>query len=105
MTTLYIAEKPELARAIVAGLIGDKKTGNGFTQVGKDTYVTWCYGHLFEFKSPEEINPDYKRWDINTLPMALMPIPIQPVKRAAAQAAVILKLLKKATYVINAGDP
>ena len=41
---LYIAEKPELARAIVEGLGGGTKR-NGYYECGTDR-VTWCFGHM-----------------------------------------------------------
>ncbi|WP_318441585.1 DNA topoisomerase 3 [Photobacterium leiognathi] len=105
MTTLYIAEKPELARAIAAGISESSSTKNGYIQCADGTLVTWCYGHLFEFVPPEKINPEYAKWNLSSMPMSLMPIPIKPTKKAAQQANVIKGLLSKASYVINAGDP
>ena len=40
-----IAEKPSLARNIVAG-IGEMKKKNGYFE-GGDYIVTWAFGHLF----------------------------------------------------------
>lgn len=104
MTTLYIAEKPELAKAIVAGISTSSTSRNGYIECNDGTLVTWCYGHLFEFVAPEKINPEYSKWTLNSLPMSLMPVPIQPSKSGSQQANIIKGLLKKSSYVINAGD-
>ncbi|WP_318521099.1 DNA topoisomerase 3 [Photobacterium leiognathi] len=104
MKPLYIAEKPELARAIVNGIGKNPKKNNGFIECENVT-VTWCFGHLLESQMPEEINPEYGKWDINHLPMRLMPVPIKPNPKSAAQLRTIQKLLKGRDKVINAGDP
>lgn len=41
---LVIAEKPELAKAIVEGLGGGSRK-DGYYECGSDR-VTWCYGHM-----------------------------------------------------------
>lgn len=53
---LFIAEKPSVARAI-SELLGVTSKGDGFIQCGNNT-VTWCFGHMLEFASPDEYTPD-----------------------------------------------
>ena len=48
---LFIAEKPELARAIASVLDGDSKKEDGYIQKDNDI-VTWGYGHLLELVMP-----------------------------------------------------
>ena len=43
---LIIAEKPSLARNIVAGIDGEMKKESGYF-IGKDYIVSWAFGHLF----------------------------------------------------------
>lgn len=65
---LIIAEKKELAEAIVAAIPGDKKyKGNSIT-VG-DYITCWIYGHILVHKEPEEIDPSLKKWTLESLPI------------------------------------
>ena len=64
-----IAEKPSLARNIVAG-IGEMKKKNGYFE--NDEYiVTWAFGHLFSLCDVEDYldqPPSNKKWSLETLP-------------------------------------
>ncbi|MDR1613550.1 MAG: DNA topoisomerase III [Planctomycetota bacterium] len=100
---LFIAEKPELARAIVDGLGGGNRK-RGYYECGKDT-VTWCHGHMLRLIEPEEYDPAYKQWDIGRLPFCFFPWKKAPIPKAKEQLAIILGLVKKADIVVNAGDP
>ena len=100
---LYIAEKPELARAIVEALGGGNRK-NGYYDCGNDT-VTWCYGHMLRLYEPEEYDPAFKRWTLDDLPLVFTPWKKKPVEKAKEQLGVILKLLKSADAAVNAGDP
>ena len=62
MKRLFIAEKPELAEAICAGL--GNKTGSksdGYYTCGNDI-VTWCYGHMLRLSDPEEYDQKYSTY-------------------------------------------
>jgi len=66
---LIIAEKPSLARNIVAG-IGDLKKKNGYFE-GCGYYVSWAFGHLFELCDIEAYNPapeGERFWTMGNLP-------------------------------------
>ena len=64
-----IAEKPSLARNIVAG-IGEMKKKNGYFE--NDEYiVTWAFGHLFSLCDVEDYldaYPENKKWSLEHLP-------------------------------------
>ncbi|HIF9337802.1 TPA: DNA topoisomerase [Photobacterium damselae] len=100
---LYIAEKPELGRAIVNAVGINPKTKNGYVECDNMT-VTWCFGHLLEVKQPHEINPEYKKWDINHLPLKLLPLPLRPNPKSAAQLQTIGRLIPHFNVIVNAGD-
>ena len=51
---LIIAEKPSLARNIVAG-IGEMAKRRGYFE-NKDYIVTWAFGHLFSLCDIEDYN-------------------------------------------------
>ena len=65
---LIIAEKKELAEAIVAAIPGDKKY-NGSSIIIGDYIACWIYGHILTHKEPEEIDPSLKKWKLDTLPI------------------------------------
>lgn len=67
--TVIIAEKPSLARNIVAG-IGDMKRKDGYYE--NDKYiVTWAFGHLFTLCDIEEYSDSPSadgKWKMDNLP-------------------------------------
>ena len=68
--TVIIAEKPSLARNIVAGIDSDMQKKNGYF-IGGDYIVTWAFGHLFSLADIEAYNPlpdGSKRWTFENLP-------------------------------------
>lgn len=101
---LFIAEKPSLARAIVDGMGGDAEKRNGYYVLG-DKVVTWSRGHILRNKMPEEINPAFKKWDFDNLPIKFTPLELVPVEDTRPQLEIIGSLLRKAKVIINAGDP
>lgn len=108
---LFIAEKPSVAKAIVGELSTTSK-GDGFIQCGDDT-ITWCFGHMLEQAGPDEYTPDdvptngtgKKVWRVEDLPIIPTTWIMRPRDDAKQQLAVIGKLLKQASEIVNAGDP
>lgn len=111
---LFIAEKPSVAKAIVAEL-GCVTRGDVFITCKDGSVVTWCFGHLLEQAEPDAYLPDdvprtkkgSKVWRFEDLPIypknwKLLPKNDKGVKK---QLATIGKLLKKASLVVHAGDP
>lgn len=104
---VFIAEKPELAKAIVTGLGGGEKVGRGSIGYYKcgDDMVTWCFGHMLTLMDPEDYDEKYKIWNMNDLPWANIPWRKKPGGDKDEQLSVILDLLSKASSVVHAGDP
>lgn len=103
---LFIAEKPSLARAIAAGL--GKITDKSETHIAVgDDVITWCYGHILELAPPEAYDPELAKWSLESLPIRVPRDGWKLVVKGDAkqQFAAIGRLLKRATRVINAGDP
>ena len=73
---LFIAEKPELARAIASVLDGDSKKEDGYIQKDNDI-VTWGYGHLLELVMPEGYDEKWKTWNLNDLPFCIKKCPYE----------------------------
>tara|TARA_Y100001956_G_scaffold80912_1_gene97071 strand:- start:1176 stop:3368 length:2193 start_codon:yes stop_codon:yes gene_type:complete len=100
---LFIAEKPELARAIVDGLGGGSKK-DGYFECGSDR-VTYCYGHMLSLKDPEDYDSKYAKWSLEHLPMVFIPWELKKTKSGTKQLDIILKLLKESSLCVHAGDP
>ena len=65
--TVIIAEKPSLARNIVAG-IGEMKRKNGYFENG-EYIVTWAFGHLFSLCDIEYYtHSEDAKWSMKDLP-------------------------------------
>ncbi|HFP4036876.1 TPA: DNA topoisomerase 3 [Escherichia coli] len=103
---LFIAEKPAVANDIVKALGGNFTRHDGWFE-SDNAIVTNCFGHIIESQPPENYNPEYKIWKIETLPLRLYPVKYQPVERASKQLKTIIELINRAdvTEIIHAGDP
>ena len=65
---LIIAEKPSLARNIVAG-IEEKMTKKDGYYIGEEYIVSWAFGHLFSLADIEYYRPtENARWTLDNLP-------------------------------------
>ena len=100
---LFIAEKPELARAIVTALGGGQRRG-GYIDCGADK-VTWCFGHMLSLFDPEDYDLQYKRWQMDHLPVIHVPWKKKINEDKKQQVNIIKGLLKQAKTVVHAGDP
>ncbi len=65
--TVYIAEKPSVAREFAKALKLNTKQRDGYLEADHDI-VTWCVGHLVTMSYPEVYDAKYKRWSLETLP-------------------------------------
>lgn len=107
---LIIAEKPQLANDIAAVLPGQRsKVNNDYYQVG-NYIVTWAFGHLLTLKEPEDYDPKYAdKRNIGLLPIYFdnwgTKIKKSDDGSIEQRVNMIGTLLKKAEYVIHAGDP
>ncbi len=69
---LIIAEKPSLARNIIAGIgkiqKDEMKKKNGYYE-GGDYIVTWAFGHLFSLADIEDYSPSNSpKWTMDNIP-------------------------------------
>lgn len=101
---LFIAEKPSLAKAIASNFAAQMQK-TGYIEVSGNDAVAWCYGHMLESLKPEEYDKKWLSWNLDTLPIHVDDWRLKPRKDAEKQLKVLGELLKRATVVINAGDP
>ncbi len=104
---LFIAEKPELGRAIANGLDGNQSNEDGYIKKG-DNIVTWAFGHILGLATPEMYDEKYKKWDINDLPLDIdiNNFEYVPLKSSVNQLKIITKLINNndVDTIVNCGD-
>ena len=101
---LIITEKPSVARDIAA-VLGDLTEHDGYWE-SADWVLTFAVGHLFELLEPEELDPQFKRWTLDVLPILPDAFPLKPKPRQSERIRTIKKLLerKDVEAVVNACD-
>lgn len=102
---LIIAEKKELAEAIVAAIPGDKKYNGNSITVG-DYITCWIYGHILTHKEPEEIDPSLKKWILESLPIYFPKWDKKPLANKIELFNSVKELMhsNQVTEIIHAGD-
>ena len=101
---LVITEKPSVAGDLAKALGGFEKHSHHYES--SQFYITWAVGHLLEFLEPEELDPKYKRWLLQDLPILPSQFQYKPKKGQTERLAHIKNLARK-THVlgfINACD-
>ncbi|MBQ7502182.1 DNA topoisomerase 3 [bacterium] len=102
--SLIIAEKPSVAKDIAKAL-GGFKDQKEFLE--SDSHViTWAVGHLLEFVNPEDIDPKYKAWKLEDLPIIPSSFKLQPKDKCKERIRVISRLMKRDDIdcLVNACD-
>jgi DNA topoisomerase-3 len=86
-----LAEKPSVARDI-ARVLGATKQGQGYLH-GNGYVVTWAIGHLVALAQPHEIQPEWKHWRRDLLPMLPREWPLVVYEKTQPQFEVVRKIL------------
>src|SRR3984893_11233713 len=86
-----LAEKPSVARDI-ARVLGAGSKGDGYLH-GNGYVVTWAIGHLAALAQPHEINPEWKQWRRNLLPMLPRQWPLVVYEKTKDQFEVVQRIL------------
>jgi len=103
--TLIIAEKPSVAGDLVKVLPG--KFVKSKTHYESESYiVSYAIGHLVSICYPEEIDPAYQKWGMDTLPILPKKFPLKALDGTKSQLNVLQKLIRRSdvTEIINACD-
>lgn len=108
---LLIFEKPKQAISICEAFQYEKKKGYLYLKpqphFPDGAFAVWCVGHIMEQCLPEEINPDWKQWKYEDLPIVLnTDIPLKVVKERKSEYANIKKFVHdpKIKEIYHLGD-
>ncbi len=101
---LCIAEKPSVAKEI-AKLLQANTRRDGYFE-SPNYVVTWTFGHLCTLFTPEDYDPLWKKWQLDSLPMLpdRYQTKVMQDKGVRKQFETIKKLCQKADLIINCGD-
>lgn len=104
MATVFIAEKPSLART-VAGAIGLVKDHRLWLECRDDCVVIPAEGHVYEMLMPPEYDMKYKTWRLGDLPLDIPVLKYKPTERVLPRINTMRKFLGEARLVVHVGDP
>ena len=90
-TIAVLAEKPSVARDI-ASVLGATSKGDGYLH-GNGYVITWAIGHLAALAQPHEINPEWRQWRRDLLPMLPNQWPLVIYEKTKEQFDVVRKIL------------
>lgn len=99
-----LAEKPSVARDI-AQVLGARQKGDGYLH-GNGYVVTWAIGHLAALAQPHEINPAWRQWRRDQLPMLPKQWPLVTYEKTKQQFEVVCKIINspRVSRVVCATD-
>src|SRR5713226_8807181 len=91
-TIAILAEKPSVARDI-ARVLGATSKGDGYLH-GNGYVVAWAIGHLVALAQPHEMNPEWRYWRRDLLPMLPKHWPLVVYQKTKDQFEVVRKILR-----------
>lgn len=92
--SLFIAEKPSVAKEFANALKLNMKSKDGYLEA--DTaIVTWCVGHLVTMSYPECYDEKYKRWSFDTIPFIPKEFKYEVIGSAQKQYKIVSFLLNR----------
>lgn len=92
--SLYIAEKPSVAQEFAKALKLKLNRKDGYLE-SEEAVVTWCVGHLVTMSYPEEYDPSFKRWSLETLPFIPEQFKYEVIPAVAKQFKIVSGLLNR----------
>ena len=94
MKSLFITEKPSVAREFAAALQINAKSRDGYME-GEKAVITWCVGHLVTMSYPDEYDPALKRWDLETIPFIPETFKYEVIPGVKKQYNIVASLLNR----------
>lgn len=90
--TVYIAEKPSVARAFAAALGRNFRNADGYMEAD-DSIVTWCVGHLVSMSYPDAYDAALKKWSMATIPFIPSTYKYQVIEGVKKQFGIVKRIL------------
>lgn len=107
LKTLVIAEKPSVARDMVAALkdLDSFSKEEGYFE-GEKYIISHAVGHLLTIAEPHEMSEKFKSWSLKNLPIIPDEFVLKPIANSEKQLKVLAKLLKRpnVNHIVNACD-
>lgn len=92
--SLYIAEKPSVAKEFAKALKLNTKSRDGYME-SEEAVVTWCVGHLVTMSYPEAYDPEMKRWSLQTIPFIPTEYKYEVIPDVEKQFKIVASLLNR----------
>ena len=92
--SLYIAEKPSVAREFAKALQISASNRDGYME-SADAVITWCVGHLVTMSYPESYDEKYKRWSLDTIPFIPSEFKYEVIEGVKKQFQIVSGLLNR----------
>lgn len=92
--SLYIAEKPSVAKEFAKALKLNMKNQDGYME-SDEAVVTWCVGHLVTMSYPEAYRPELKRWSLQTIPFIPTEYKYEVIPDVEKQFKIVASLLNR----------
>ena len=94
---VVVAEKPSVARDI-ARVLGARERSDGAIR-GAGYVITWAIGHLVALAQPDEMEPSWKSWRFESLPMLPQRWSLSVIEQTRSQFEVVRQLRQAGRYV------
>ncbi len=94
MKSLFIAEKPSVAREFANALKENMRKSDGYLE-SENYVVTWCVGHLVTMSYPEVYDENLKKWSLTTIPFIPEEFKYEVIDSASKQFTIVKGLLNR----------
>ncbi len=92
--SLFIAEKPSVAKEFAKALKYNMKNRDGYLE-SEEAVVTWCVGHLVTMSYPEAYDEKYKKWSLETIPFIPEEFKYEVIDSVKKQFGIVSGLLNR----------
>ena len=92
--SLFIAEKPSVAREFANALKINTKSRDGYLE-SEEAIVTWCVGHLVTMSYPDVYDEKYRRWSFDTIPFLPDEFKYEVIDSSRKQYDIVSSLMKR----------